>query len=88
MKAIGRNLVVKIAKTGISKTKGGLLLGEKQREDIRYAEGTVVTAGADAGGLKENDVIYFDKNNSHQIEVKDEIYNVVKVDNVVIVLWD
>jgi co-chaperonin GroES (HSP10) len=86
MKAIGRNLVVKIAKTGISKTQGGLLLGEKQREDIRYAEGTVVTAGADAGGLKENDVIYFDKNNSHQIEVKDEIYNVVKVDNVVIVL--
>jgi co-chaperonin GroES (HSP10) len=86
MKAIGRNLVVKIAKTGISKTQGGLLLGEKQREDIRYAEGTVVTAGADAGGLKKNDVIYFDKNNSHQIEVKDEIYNVVKVDNVVIVL--
>ena len=86
MKAIGRNLVVKISKAGISKTQGGLLLGEKQREDIRYAEGTVVTAGVDAGGLKENDVIYFDKNNSHQIEVKDEIYNVVKVDNVVIVL--
>ena len=86
MKAIGKNLVVKMEKAGISKTKGGLLLGEKQREDIRYAEGTVVTAGADAGGLKENDVIYFDKNNSHQIEVKDEIYNVVKVDNVVIVL--
>ena len=86
MKAIGRNLVVKISKGGISKTQGVLLLGEKQREDIRYAEGTVVTAGADAGGLKENDVIYFDKNNSHQIEVKDEIYNVVKVDNVVIVL--
>ena len=86
MKAIGRNLVVKIAKTGISKTQGGLLLGEKQREDIRYAEGIVVTAGADTGGLKKDDVIYFDKNNSHQIEVKEEIYNVVKIDNVVIVL--
>ncbi len=86
MKAIGKNLVVKISKAGISKTKGGLLLGEKQREDIRYAEGTVVTAGADAGGLKENDVIYFDKNNAHQIEIKDEIYNVVKLDHVVIVL--
>ena len=86
MKAIGRNLVVKIAKTGISKTQGGLLLGEKQREDIRYAEGTVVTAGADAGGLKENDVIYFDKNNSHQIEIKKEIYQVVNMANVVVVL--
>ena len=86
MKAIGKNLVVKISKAGISKTKGGLLLGEKQREDIRYAEGTVVTAGADAGGLKENDVIYFDKNNSHQIEIKKEIYQVVNMANVVVVL--
>jgi len=86
MKAIGSNLIVNMTKQGVSETKGGLFLAEKQREDIRYAEGTVVTAGADAGGLKENDVIYFDKNNSHQIEVKDEIYNVVKVDNVVIVL--
>jgi len=86
MKAIGNNLIVDLTKQGVSETKGGLFLAEKQREDIRYAEGTVVTAGAEAGGLKENDVIYFDKNNSHQIEVKDEIYNVVKVDNVVIVL--
>ena len=36
--------------------------------------------------IKTDDVIYFDKNNSHQIEVKEEIYNVVKIDNVVIVL--
>ena len=86
MKAIGRNLVVKIAKTGISKTQGGLLLGEKQREDIRYAEGTVVTAGADTGGLKTDDVIYFDKNNSHQIEIKKEIYQVVNMAHVVVVL--
>ena len=86
MKAIGKYIVIKPIKEVDTKTKGGLILAESQREDIRYAEGTVVTAGAEAGGLKENDVIYFDKNNSHQIEVKDEIYNVVKVDNVVIVL--
>ena len=86
MKAIGKNLVVKISKAGISKTKGGLLLGEKQREDIRYAEGTVVTAGAEAGGLKTDDVIYFDKNNCHQIEINKEIYQVVNMANVVVVL--
>ena len=86
MKAIGKNLIVNVTKQGISETKGGLLLGEKQREDIRYAEGTVVSAGADAGGLKANDVIYFDKNNSHQIEIKKEIYTVVHVNHVVVVL--
>ena len=37
-------------------------------------------------GIKENDVIYFDKNNSHQIEIKKEIYTVVSMNNVVVVL--
>ena len=86
MKAIGNNLIVDVSKQGISQTKGGLLLGEKSREDIRYTEGTIVSAGADAVGLNENDVIYFDKNNSHQIEVKDQIYSIVKLDHVVVVL--
>ena len=86
MKAIGSNLIVNMTKIGVSETKGGLFLAEKQREDIRYAEGTVLSVGSNVVGIKKNDVIYFDKNNSHQIEVKDEIYNVVKVDNVVIVL--
>ena len=39
MKAIGNNLIVDMTKQGVSETKGGLFLGEKQREDIRYAEG-------------------------------------------------
>jgi len=41
MKAIGKNLIVKINKQGVSETKGGLFLAEKQREDIRYAEGVI-----------------------------------------------
>ena len=86
MKAIGKNLVVKISKAGISKTQGGLLLGEKQREDIRYAEGTVLSVGTNVVGIKESDVIYFDKNNAHQIEIKKEIYQVVNIAHVVVVL--
>ena len=86
MKAIGKNLVVKISKAGISKTQGGLLLGEKQREDIRYQEGIVISAGSEVVGIKENDVIYFDKNNSHQIEIKKDIHTVVNMNSVVVVL--
>ena len=88
MKAVGKNLVVSLVKQGIAKTKGGLLLGEKQREDIRYTEGVVISAGSEVNGINENDVIYFDKNNSHNIEVKKEIYTIVNMNNVVIVLWD
>ena len=86
MKAIGNNLIVDVAKIGISETKGGLFLAEKQREDIRYAEGTVLSAGSNVIGINKNDVIYFDKNNSHQIEIKKEIYLVVNMTHVVVVL--
>ena len=86
MKAIGKNLIVNVAKQGISETKGGLLLAEKQREDIRYQEGVVISAGSEVVGIKENDVIYFDKNNSHQIEIKKDIHTVVNMNSVVVVL--
>jgi co-chaperonin GroES (HSP10) len=86
MKAIGRNLLVNMTRVGVSETKGGLLLGEKQREDIRYAEGTVLSVGSDVVGINEQDLIYFDKNNSHQILIGQELYNVVRMDHVVVVL--
>ena len=42
----------------------------------------------DTDGIKEQDVIYFDKNNSHQIEINKNIYTVENMNNVVVVLWD
>ena len=86
MQAIGKNIVVEMSKLGVSETKGGLLLAEKQREDIRYAEGKILSIGSDIIALKIDDIIYFDKNNSHQIEIKKEIYNVVHLNNVVVVI--
>ena len=63
-----------------------LLKSKKQREDIRYAEGTVLSVGSNVSGVNKNDVIYFDKNNTHQIEIKKEIYQVVNIAHVVVVL--
>ena len=77
-----------MTKIGVSETKGGLFLAEKQREDIRYAEGTILSAGSNVVGIKKDDVIFFDKNNSHQIEIKKEMYQIVNMANVVVVLWD
>lgn len=86
MKAVGSNLIVNMTKIGVSETKGGLFLAEKQREDTRYAEGTVLSTGDLVIGIKEKDVIYFDKNNTHQIEIKKEIYQVVNMAHIVVVL--
>ena len=37
MKAVGKNLIIEQVKEGTTKTKGGLLLAENQREDIRLS---------------------------------------------------
>ena len=86
MKAIGRNLIINKAKEGTTKTTGGLLLAESQRDDIRYIQATVVSAGDEVAGVKPNDVIYFDRHAGHKIEVEKETYHLIKLQDVVVVL--
>ena len=86
MKAIGDNLVILKEKQGITKTKGGLLLAEKQREDIRYTKATVINKGELVKGVEEKDVIYFDRHAGHKIEIEKQTYHVIKIQDVVVVL--
>ena len=86
MKAIGRNLIIQKTKEGTTKTKGGLMLAENQREDIRYVEATVISIGNEIVGVKENDVIFYDRHAGHKIEIDKETYHIIKIADVVIVL--
>ena len=86
MKAIGRNLIIQKTKEGTTKTKGGLLLTENQREDIRYVEATIVSVGNDIVGIKQQDKIFFDRHAGHKIEIGKETYHVIKAQDVVVVL--
>ena len=86
MKAIGRNLIIKKTKEGTTKTKGGLLLAESHREDIRYKRGKVLNIGTDVVGVKDGDDIYYDKQAGFKLEIKKDIYKVIKEHDVVIVL--
>ena len=88
MKAVGKNIIIKKLKEGTTTTKGGLLLAETQREDIRYTEATILSLGDDASatGLKQNDKVFFDRHAGHKIEVDKETYHVIKVQDVVVVL--
>ena len=45
MRAIGNNLVIKKIEKPNKTTKGGLILSEKQREDIRFQKAEVVKIG-------------------------------------------
>jgi len=85
MKAIGRNLIIKKIKEGTTKTKGGLLLAENQRSDIRYIEASVVSVGTDVAGISENDTIFYDRHAGHTIEINKKSYSVIKSQDVVVV---
>jgi len=86
MKAIGVNLVIQKIKEGTTATKGGLLLAESHREDIRYIEAKVIQVGDQVVGVKEGDSIFYDRHAGHKIEVNKETYQVIKLGDVVIVL--
>jgi chaperonin GroES len=86
MKAIGVNLVIQKVKEGTTATKGGLLLAESHREDIRYIEAKVIQVGDQVVGVKEGDSIFYDRHAGHKIEVNKETYRVIKLGDVVIVL--
>ncbi len=86
MKAIGRNLIVNKHNIGATKTKGGLILAEKQRDDIRYITADVVSTGDEVAGIKEGDKIYYDKHAGHGIEFEGNKYIVIKIQDVVVVL--
>ena len=86
MKAIGKNIVVLPVKETESKTKGGLLLAEANREDIRYRTADVKSVGTFVEGINENDKIYYDRHAGHNIEIGNDVFKVIQEQDVIIVL--
>lgn len=86
MKAVGLYLIIEKEKQGVQKTKSGLLIAENAREDIRYAIGSVISAGDDIVGIKAGDAIYYDKHAGHSVEIEDKVYQVIAAKDVVIIL--
>jgi|TARA_R110000765_G_scaffold317600_3_gene410000 co-chaperonin GroES (HSP10) len=86
MKAIGNNIIIKPDKVKTDKTKGGLLIIEKDREDLRYRKATIISISEDIKGLKKNDVIYYDRHAGHGIEFNKDKFTLIKLQDVVVVL--
>ena len=86
MKAVGKFIVIDPVKETDVTTKGGLILAEKQREDVRYRRAKVVEPGSEVSVLKKGDEIYYDKSSGFNIEINKEEYKVIKEFDVVIIL--
>tara|TARA_R100001443_G_scaffold114364_1_gene130272 strand:+ start:778 stop:1038 length:261 start_codon:yes stop_codon:yes gene_type:complete len=86
MKAVGKYIVINPIKEINTETKGGLILAESQREDIRYRQAEVLVVGESVEVLKKGDKIYYDKSAGFNIEINKESYKVIKEFDVVVVL--
>ena len=86
MRAIGNYLVIQEIKEKPTKTKGGLILTDKIKEDIRYRQGVVKSVGSLVQGVKADDNIYYDKHAGFNVEIDENIFLVIKQQDVVIVL--
>ena len=84
MKAVNHYLIIEIIKEGPKKV-GGLILTDETNEDNRYAKAKVISVGNNVEGIKEDDVIYYDKHAGHGIQHEDKFYGVIKQMDVVLI---
>jgi co-chaperonin GroES (HSP10) len=84
MKAVNDYIVVQKIKQGPKKI-GGLILTEDIDKDNRYIKATTISVGNLVQGIKEKDVVYYDKHAGHGVQYKDTLYQVIKSRDVVLV---
>ena len=81
MKALNDYIILKEIKEAVKTTKGGLLLGEKHTEDLRYSRGEVLDSAPDI--LKCCDIIRYDKVAGYDMDIDGEVYRVIRLQNVI-----
>ena len=84
MKAINRYIVIKNIKTEPKKV-AGLIMTDETDQDNRYIKAKIISRGNLVEGLKNGDVIYYDKHAGHDISWKDVLYRVIRDGDVVLV---
>ena len=84
MKAINHYIVIKVIKEGPKKV-AGLIMTDDTDVDNRYIKANVISIGNLVEGIKEKDVVYYDKHAGHAISWKDELYHVIRSGDVVLV---
>ena len=84
MKAVNHYLIIEPIKEEPKKV-GGLILTDEVNEDNRYLKAKVVSIGNLVEGIKQDDIIYYDKRAGHGIQHKDKFYGVIKQMDVVLI---
>ena len=84
MKAVNDYIVVEKLKIEPKKV-AGLIMTEDIDEDNRYIKATVISTGNLVDGIKDKDVVYYDKHAGHGVQYKDILYHVIRARDVVLI---
>ena len=84
MKAINNYIIVENIKEGPKKV-AGLIMTEETDQDNRYIRANVISIGNLVEGIKETDIVYYDKHAGHSIQHKDKLYQVIRSGDVVLI---
>jgi len=84
MKAINQYIVVDKIKAGPKKV-AGLIMTDDTDVDNRYIKAKIISTGNLVEGLKDNDVIFYDKHAGHAISWEDDLYQIIQSRDVVLV---
>ena len=84
MKAVNHYIIVEKIKQGPKKV-AGLIMTEQLDEDNRYIKANVISVGNLVEGIKNKDVVYYDKHAGHGVQYKETLYHVIRSGDVVLI---
>ena len=84
MQAINNYIVIEPIKEEPKEDKG-LLIMDQHVDDIRYLKGKIISVGNLTEGIKIGDTIYYDRRAGLVIEYDNNLYQVIKQQDVVLV---
>ena len=84
MKAVNHYIIVQNIKTEPKKV-AGLIMTEELDADNRYIKANVISVGNLVEGIKDKDVVYYDKRAGHVVKYKETLYQVIRSGDVVLI---
>ena len=84
MRAVNNYIIIKNIKEGPKKV-AGLIMTDDTDEANRYIKADVISIGNLVEGIKEKDVVYYDKIAGHDIEHENILYRVIRSVDVVLI---
>ena len=84
MKAVNHYIIVEKIKTEQKKV-AGLIVTEDIDDDNRYVKAKAISGGNLVEGIKQDDIVYYDKHAGHGVQYKDILYQVIRSGDVVLI---